>query len=70
MLTDQNYYQWSRSVSIALSATMKLGMIEGTLPNPLPTSTLFTLWFRYNDMVLSCLRNSMTVEIRNSVAYF
>lgn len=70
MLTDQNYYQWTRSVSIALYAKMKLGKIDGTLPKSLPTSTLFTQWSRYNDMVLSWLLNSMTVEIKNSVAYF
>ncbi|XP_074367095.1 uncharacterized protein LOC141707685 isoform X2 [Apium graveolens] len=70
MLTDQNYSQWSRSASIALSAKMKLGIIDGTLPKPLPTSTMYPLWFRCNDMVLSWLLNSMTIEIRNSVAYF
>lgn len=70
LLTEQNYYHWTRSVSIALSAKMKLGMIDGSLPKPLPTSINFALWSRCNDMVLSWLLNSMSLEIRNSVAYF
>lgn len=70
LLTDQNYYQWSRSVSIALSAKMKLGLIDGTLPKPATTSNQYAIWSRCNNMVLSWLLNSMSVEIRNSVAYF
>lgn len=70
LLTEQNYYQWSRAVFIALSAKMKLGMVDGTLPKPLVTSVHYAVWSRCNDMVLSWLLNSMSVEIRNSVAYF
>lgn len=69
-LTEQNYYQWIRSISIALSAKMKLGMIDGSLPKPLPMSANFAVWSHCNDMVLSWLLNSMATEIRNSVAYF
>lgn len=70
LLTEHNYYQWSRSISIALSAKMKLGMVNGSLPKPLPTSNQFAMWSRYNDMVLSWLLISMSVEIRDSLSYF
>lgn len=70
LLTDQNYYQGSRSVSIALSAKMKLGMIDESLPKSLLTASTFDVWSICNDMVISWLLNSMTVEIRNRVAYF
>lgn len=70
LLTDQNYYQWSRSITIALSAKMKLGLIDGSLPKPLTTSSHYPLWSRCNNMVLSWLLNSMSSDIRNSVAYF
>lgn len=33
-LTDHNYHHWSRSVQIALSATLKLGFIDGSLEQP------------------------------------
>ena len=59
LLTDQNFHQWSRSVSIALNAKMKLGLINGTVPTPLVTAPQFAMWSRCNDMVLSWLLNSM-----------
>lgn len=70
LLTEQNYYHWSRSIRIALSAKMKLGMIDGSLPKPATTSIHYAVWSRCSDMVLSWLLNSMSTVIRNSVAYF
>lgn len=70
LLTDQNYSQWCRSTSRALSAKMKLGLIDGSLPKPPLTSPQYALWSRSNDMVVSWLLNSITAEIRNSVDYF
>ncbi|XP_074347607.1 uncharacterized protein LOC141686472 [Apium graveolens] len=70
LLTDQNYNQWSTSVEIALSAKMKLGLIEGTLSKLAITSPLYGLWIHCNNMVLSWLLNSISTEIRNSMAYF
>lgn len=70
LLTEQNYHQWSRSVSIALSAKMKLGLIDGSLVKPSSDSPQYALWIRCNDMVVSWLLNSISTEIKNSVAYF
>ena len=69
-LTDQNYYQWSRSITVALSAKMKLGLVNGTVTSPPANSPLLAMWSRCNDMVLSWLLNSMSSEIRNSVSHF
>ncbi|XP_074340197.1 uncharacterized protein LOC141677941 [Apium graveolens] len=70
LLTEQNYHQRSRSISIALSAKMKLGMIDGSLVKPSNDTFEYPLWVRCNDMVVSWLLNSISTEIRNSVAYF
>lgn len=69
LLTDQNYNQWKRSIMLALSAKYKLGMIDGSLPRPASTSALLNHWTRCNDMVISWLLNSVSVEIRNNVVY-
>lgn len=70
LLNDQNYLQWSRAIKLALSAKMKLGMIDGTVTRPISTSPEFAQWNRCNDMVVSWLLNSISIDIRNSVSYF
>ncbi|XP_074365665.1 uncharacterized protein LOC141706743 [Apium graveolens] len=69
LLTEQNYHQWSRSVSIALSAKLKLGFIDGSVSKPTDNNIQIAMWNRCNDMVVSWLLNSISTEIRNSVAY-
>ncbi|KAL8111412.1 hypothetical protein AgCh_019220 [Apium graveolens] len=69
LLTEQNYHQWSRSVSIALSAKLKLGFIDGSVSKPTDNNIQIAMWNRCNDMVVSWLSNSISTEIRNSVAY-
>ena len=69
-LTSQNYIQWSRAVKRALSAKNKLGLIAGTVRQPEPLSNLYPFWTRCNDMVVSWMLNSISDEIRDSVAYF
>ncbi|KAL8145688.1 hypothetical protein AgCh_003726 [Apium graveolens] len=69
LLTEQNYHQWSRSVSIALSAKLKLGFIDGSISKPTDNNIQIAMWNRCNDMVVSWLLNSISTEIRNSVAY-
>lgn len=68
-LTDLNYSQWKRSMMIALSAKLKLGFVDGTHLAPTLDSPYFTHWTRCNDMVISWLLNSVSIEIRNSVVY-
>lgn len=69
VLTEHNYHQWNRSISIALSAKLKLGLIDGSVVKPTGDATRIALWNRCNDMVVSWLLNSVSTEIRNSVAY-
>lgn len=69
LLIDQNYSQWSRSIKLALSAKMKLGLIDGTVIQPASSSSTYLQWTRCNDMVVSWLLNSISSDIRNSVSY-
>lgn len=60
-LNGGNYSQWKRSVSLALSAKYKLGMVNRTFVNPSLK--------RCNDMVISWLLNVVTPEITSSMVY-
>lgn len=44
VLNDQNYHQWSRSITIALSSKLKLGFIDGSQVQPDASSSLAMIW--------------------------
>jgi len=67
LLPSDNYFTWSRSMYMALSAKKKLHFINGTLTKPSPSDGDFSSWTRYNDMVLSWIINSVSKEIAASV---
>lgn len=69
ILTGENFNQWRRAMTIALSAKIKLGMVNGTCAKPNATSSYLNLWSRCNDMVTSWLLNSVSPEIGSSIVY-
>ncbi|XP_019260647.1 PREDICTED: uncharacterized protein LOC109238614 [Nicotiana attenuata] len=64
----RSYGGWRRAI-IALSAKNKLDFIDGTLTIPQIDSGLQRTWARCNDIVLSWLFNSLSMEIGESVLY-
>jgi len=68
-LTGENFNSWSRSMLMALSAKNKLCLIDGSLPKPSDSSTIFKAWTRCNDMVLSWIINSVSKKIAASIIY-
>jgi hypothetical protein len=67
LLTGDNYYTWSRSMFMALTAKNKLQFINGALPKPHSSDPDFFAWTRCNNMVLSWIINSVSKEIAASV---
>uniref|UniRef100_A0A0V0IN37 Putative ovule protein n=1 Tax=Solanum chacoense TaxID=4108 RepID=A0A0V0IN37_SOLCH len=65
----KGYAGWSRALVIALSAKNKLGLIDGTLVEPLVSSVQHKMWSRCNDMVISWILNSLSKDIADSVLY-
>ncbi|KAK1402460.1 hypothetical protein POM88_002065 [Heracleum sosnowskyi] len=57
------------SFSLYCSAKLKLGLIDGSVSKPVGNTVHVAMWTRCNDMVVSLLLNSISIEIRNSVAY-
>lgn len=70
ILTDLNFLQWKISITIALSAKNKIGVINGTNKKPGVQSKYLNAWERCNSMVISWLLNSVNPEIRQSIVYF
>jgi Trp operon repressor len=68
-LTGENYNSWSRSMLMALNAKNKLCLLDGSLPKPSDSSTIFKNWTRCNDMVLSWIINSVSKDIAESIIY-
>nr|XP_017221723.1 PREDICTED: uncharacterized protein LOC108198480 [Daucus carota subsp. sativus] len=69
LLTGDNFNEWKRSMSRALSAKNKLGLVTGKYKTPGNTSPYFDSWQRCNDMIITWLLNSINPEIRSSLVY-
>lgn len=68
-LTGDNFNEWKRSMSLALSAKNKLGFVNGKFKAPGINSTYFNHWQRCNDMIITWIFNSLAPEIRSSLVY-
>lgn len=69
LLMEQKYQQWSHAITLALSAKLKLGLIDGSISMPVLNSPTYALWKRCNDMIVSWLLNSISPDIRNDIVY-
>ncbi|KAF7151798.1 hypothetical protein RHSIM_Rhsim02G0046700 [Rhododendron simsii] len=70
VLDGTNYAMWRRSMTlVSLSAKNKLGFIKGTIPTPSEIDAAHLAWQRCNDMVLSWIFNSLSLDLTNSVLY-
>ncbi|XP_017256394.1 uncharacterized protein LOC135147298 [Daucus carota subsp. sativus] len=65
----ENFGPWKRSLSIALSAKNKLGLLNGSVPMPDAESPLRAQWERVNDMVISWILNTVSEEISNGMDF-
>ncbi|XP_022843396.1 uncharacterized protein LOC111366948 [Olea europaea var. sylvestris] len=70
ILDANNYHSWARSIKRALRIKNKLGFIDGSLYAPADVENpLMEHWLRCNDIVISWLQNTMTVDIKASTLY-
>lgn len=68
-LTGDNFNEWKRSMTLALSAKNKLGMVTEKYKAPGISSPYFDHWKRCNDMIITWILNSIVPEIRSSLVY-
>ncbi|KAA8538653.1 hypothetical protein F0562_028261 [Nyssa sinensis] len=50
LVTGNNYPQWQRAMTRALTAKNKLGFVDSTLTHPDPTKPEYTQWNQTKDM--------------------
>lgn len=62
-LTGDNFNEWKRSMTLALSAKNKLGFVNGKYKAPGTTSPYFDPWQRCNDMIITWILNCLSAEI-------
>ncbi|XP_074373957.1 uncharacterized protein LOC141714330 [Apium graveolens] len=67
--TSENFGPRKRSISIALSAKNKLGIVNGIVVKPDDDSPLKAHWDRVNDMVISWFLNTISDEISNGMNF-
>jgi len=69
LLTESNYHEWARSMQTSLLSKNKLQFVDGSLPQPPLGDPMHDTWNRCNQMVVSWLRNAMTVSMAKSVLW-
>lgn len=69
LIGTENFGPWKRSISIALSAKNKLGIVNGMVVKPDEDSPLRSQWDRVNDMVISWILNTVSDEISSGMDF-
>ena len=69
LFNGEDFENWRRSVTVALSAKQKVSLIDGSYKKPESNSPLLPYWQRCNDMVISWLLNSLHKNVRDSVLF-
>ncbi|XP_039123458.1 uncharacterized protein LOC120260080 [Dioscorea cayenensis subsp. rotundata] len=69
-LDSNNYYVWARSMKRALRIKNKLGFIDGSITEPVdPNNKLMEHWLRCNDIIITWLQNTLSIDIKSSTLY-
>ncbi|CAN1345721.1 hypothetical protein LINPERPRIM_LOCUS40498 [Linum perenne] len=69
ILTETNYTSWERSMMLVLAGKNKLGFVDGSIPAPQPIDSLFPLWTRNNQLLLSWIQRSVSPSIAQSILW-
>ncbi|GAU51097.1 hypothetical protein TSUD_185270 [Trifolium subterraneum] len=70
VLNGSNYHSWARSMCRALGGKMKYKFVNGTIPPVLdPFDPTYRAWHRCNDLIHSCLLNSVSESIAQSIVF-
>ncbi|XP_073260546.1 uncharacterized protein [Populus alba] len=71
-LNGDNYSTWKRAMTLALNSKNKLSFVNGSIKAPSEETDPegYAAWSRCNDMVHSCIINTLNLEISDSEQLF
>ena len=69
VLDGRNYYEWARSMRMALSTKNKSGFIDGSIVKPDRFDPMYPIWERCNNLILSWIQRAVTPSIARSVMW-
>jgi len=69
LLGAESFNTWFRSMYVALRDKNKLGFVNGMVPEPLVTDSMYEKWIRCDSMIISWIINSVSKEIASSIIY-
>src|ERR1044072_1380617 len=69
ILDGRNYYEWARSMRMALSTKNKAQFIDGSIVKPDNFDPIFPIWERFNNLILSWIQHVVTPSIARSVMW-
>ena len=68
--SGNNFNDWKRAMTIALSAKNKLGFIDGTIPKPAPNTSFIKAWERVNSTLITWFMKVLDPTIARSILHF
>ncbi|KAH0761005.1 hypothetical protein KY290_017078 [Solanum tuberosum] len=69
LFDGSGYRSWRRAILRALSVKNKTGFVNGKIVKPNLDSATLAQWERCDDMVTSCLLNSLSKDLADSLQY-
>ena len=69
LLGMRNYHSWLRVMVLAFTAKKKIGFVNVKISMPEVDSPPYEDWKSCNTMALSCLINSMHIDVSSSIMY-
>src|ERR1044072_8493008 len=60
ILDGRNYYEWARSMRMALNTKKKSRFVDGSIAKPETFDPLFPFWERCNNLILSWIQHAIS----------
>lgn len=69
ILEGGNYNSWNRAMTMALTTKNKMFFMNGSILRSSQDDSVYNSWIRCNSLVCSCILNSVSKDIAESLMY-